>query len=622
MLKINELEYLEMPGLHVMLGHDEYPEGHQGGVTIIQNGARVASNGDLRLDRSPGQWDPVPRAHPREVDRARGEIRQAFEYPDPARDRKGFNPVRYPDLHFKYTVRLVPDGAAFRLRVDLERPLPEAWIGRVGLNLELFPGILFGRTWELDGACGPFPLQANGPGRIDADGRYQIAPLGTGRRLTVAPEVERQRLAIELLSPGTLELVDGRGQQTNGWFIVRSLVPAGAAEGAIEWRIAAHALPGFLDDPVIQVSQVGYHPAQPKVAVVALDPDDERRPRASLARVTAAGLQEVRDLAPREWGRFLRYRCLQLDFGDVREPGMYVLRWGDLASSPFQISPAVYDRHVWQPTLEYFLPVQMCHMRVTDRNRVWHGACHLDDARMAPVDHLHFDGYAQGPSTLCGFAPGARVPGLDRGGWHDAGDHDLRVESQIDTVYGLALAREHFGVDHDDTTVDQARGRWSSGGRTGSRTSSSRSSTGSSPCSAAGAPSGGSTAGSSSRIGTSTPGSAIRRTSPTTGRTTAPGRSSRSACPARRTTAGCSPRRTPTARSRRRPASRPRRARCAATTTRSPRGRSAPRRRSGRGRSATRSPPAPRRPSSCCSRRGRRGTRAGSSTTAARSPPT
>jgi hypothetical protein len=465
MLKINELEYLEMPGLDVMLGHDEYPEGHQGGVSIIQNGARVASNGDLRLDRSPGQWEPVPRAHPREVDRARGELRQTLEFPDPARDRKGFNPVRYPDLHLKYTVRLLVDGAAFRLRVDLERPLPDEWVGRVGFNLELFPGLLLGRTWDMDGAGGLFPLQANGPGRLDARGAYHVAPLATGRRLAVAPEVDRQRMQIEILTPGALELFDARGQQTNGWFVVRAVVPAGAADRAVEWRIAPNALPGFLADPTIQVSQVGYHPAQPKVAVVALDAGDDRRPPASLLQVSAtAGLVPATELAPREWGRFLRYRCFHLDFSDVRTPGTYVLRWGDVESSPFRISADVYERHVWQPTLEYFLPVQMCHMRVTDRNRVWHGACHLDDARMAPVDHLHFDGYAQGPSTLCGFAPGERVPGLDRGGWHDAGDHDLRVESQIDTVHGLALARELFGVDHDDTTVDQAR-RWVEIGR-------------------------------------------------------------------------------------------------------------------------------------------------------------
>jgi endoglucanase len=110
---------------------------------------------------------------------------------------------------------------------------------------------------------------------------------------------------------------------------------------------------------------------------------------------------------------------------------------------------------VWQPTLEYFLPAQMCHMKVMEKYRLWHGACHLDDARMAPVDHNHFDGYLQGPSTLTKFKPGEPVPNLARGGWHDAGDWDLRVESQADTIYGLALARELFAVDYDNTTVDQ-----------------------------------------------------------------------------------------------------------------------------------------------------------------------
>ena len=43
-LRINELEYLEMPGLDVMLAHDYYPESHQGGVGVIQNGLRVATS--------------------------------------------------------------------------------------------------------------------------------------------------------------------------------------------------------------------------------------------------------------------------------------------------------------------------------------------------------------------------------------------------------------------------------------------------------------------------------------------------------------------------------------------------------------------------------------------------
>ena len=59
--KINDLEYLEMRGANVMLAHDFYPESHQGGVGIIQNGFRIATNGDLRLEPAPGQWQPVPK---------------------------------------------------------------------------------------------------------------------------------------------------------------------------------------------------------------------------------------------------------------------------------------------------------------------------------------------------------------------------------------------------------------------------------------------------------------------------------------------------------------------------------------------------------------------------------
>ena len=136
---------------------------------------------------------------------------------------------------------------------------------------------------------------------------------------------------------------------------------------------------------------------------------------------------------------------------------MYVLAYGERQSQPFEIGRDVYSRHVWQPTLEYFLPVQMCHMRVADKYRVWHGLDHQDDALMAPVGLNHFDGYVQGPSTLTRFRPGEIVPGLNAGGWHDAGDYDLRVESQMGTVWLLARMVEEFGLDMDVTTIDQQR---------------------------------------------------------------------------------------------------------------------------------------------------------------------
>ena len=113
-----------------------------------------------------------------------------------------------------------------------------------------------------------------------------------------------------------------------------------------------------------------------------------------------------------------------------------MVRYGKYQSAIFQISKDVYKNNVWQPTLEYFLPVQMCHMRVNEKYRVWHGICHMDDARMAPIDSNHFDGYIQGHTTFTKYHSGETVPGLNQGAWHDAGDFDLRVESQAQTVLG------------------------------------------------------------------------------------------------------------------------------------------------------------------------------------------
>ena len=48
---------------------------------------------------------------------------------------------------------------------------------------------------------------------------------------------------------------------------------------------------------------------------------------------------------------------------------MYVVRYGEQRTPPFRVGPDVYRRDVWQPSLETFLPVQMCHVEVRDRYR-------------------------------------------------------------------------------------------------------------------------------------------------------------------------------------------------------------------------------------------------------------
>lgn len=455
-MRLNAQEYLEYGSVNVMLAHDFYPESHQGGVGVIQNGLRVATNGDIRLEPTPGQWQPTPAVGKRMVNKQTGEVSVRYEFPNEEINRKGFNPIIYPDLHFSYVTRVVPEGKGFRIIVDLEKPLPDDWIGKVGFNFELFPGILFGKSYYMDNLFGIFPRQANGPNYVDKEGEVQIQPMAKGKKLTVAPGSDHQRMIIENLKEDQLELIDGRGKHNNGWFVVRSLVPKGATKGAIEWLVTPHAIPNWKAEPVVQVSQVGYHPAQQKIAVIELDAADRNLQKATLMRLGENGYhQAALQAIPKKWGKFLRYNYLQFDFTSVQKPGMYVIKYGGYQTEPFQISNEVYTRHVWQPTLEYFLPAQMCHMRVNERYRVWHGWCHMDDARMAPVDSNYFDGYISGSSTLTRFKPGEVVPNLNKGGWHDAGDFDMRVESLSETIQGLALAYEHFGVNYDNTTVDQ-----------------------------------------------------------------------------------------------------------------------------------------------------------------------
>lgn len=453
--RLTDRGYFERGGVSVMAFQDFYPDGHQGGITVVQQGIRLAANGDLRLNATPGQWDPVPKQDGREV--VGGEIVTRLSYPDPGKNRTGFNPIVYPDLEMSYAVRARAEGDAVVVTVDLDEPLPAAYVGEVGFNLELYPVDLFGKGWLLDDARGQFPRQANGPTRLGADGAPEAVPFATGRRLVVAPEADALRLSIES-GTGSLALLDGRNLHNNGWFVVRETVPAGATTGAIEWTIRPTAVEGWLYEPVVQVSQVGYHPAQRKVVVIEHDARDAERTPARLVRLGADGAETVREAAPEAWGGdFLRYQYRLFDVSDVTAPGLYAVEYRGRRSHAFEISPDVYARDVWQPTVDYFLPVQMCHMRVEDPYRVWHGLCHLDDARMAPADSNHFDGYVQGPDLMTDYEAGQRVPGLDVGGWHDAGDDDLRIESQADEVWVLASAYEAFPAlrDYDNTAIDQ-----------------------------------------------------------------------------------------------------------------------------------------------------------------------
>ena len=232
-LTINNQGYFEMPGLNVMVFSDIYPEGHQSGVTIIRHGERVAANGDLRLEHSPGQWSPLPKAGKLTVDKEHQKISQRLWYPDSSRNRMGFNPIDYPELQINYDVTVIAlTGSSFKITVNLDKPLPKEWIGKVGFSLELFPGDLFGKSFLMDDQAGLFPAQPTGPIQ-NYFGEYLAQPLARGKKLVIAPENDKQRITIES-NTEELELWDGRSNHNNGWFIVRSVIPTNATIAAVE----------------------------------------------------------------------------------------------------------------------------------------------------------------------------------------------------------------------------------------------------------------------------------------------------------------------------------------------------------------------------------------------------
>ena len=96
--------YFRNGGVDVMAFDDIYPAGHQSGVSILMHGNRVATNGDIRFEQTPGQWQPLPKQGERVLDAEANTITTQLRYPDMDNHLKGFNPMIYPDYAFEYKV--------------------------------------------------------------------------------------------------------------------------------------------------------------------------------------------------------------------------------------------------------------------------------------------------------------------------------------------------------------------------------------------------------------------------------------------------------------------------------------------------------------------------------------
>ena len=433
---INDQEYLEKPGLTVLAFHDFYPGGKQGGVEIIQHGERIATNGFIRMQQVKGNRFTDPERATREIDKKNNVITAK---------------VNYDDFDFKYSVRIWPEGNNIRLAVDLDKQIPAEWKNKLSFEMEFFPPLYIGKSFQLGESFGIIPRQLNGSKSKDEEGNFKPVPMGRGKILTLAGEDPLRKVVIEDMK-GELVMVDNRNTSYSGWILVKSAIPSGVTNNAIEWTITPNIVPDWKREPMIAISQIGYHPDQKKQAIIELDINADKLEKVRLLKIAGGkDPQEVLSGIPEKWGKFLCYNYATFDFSSVKEPGMYIVRYGDKSSYPFSNDKNVYKKDVWQPTLEGYFPVQMCHVLVRDRQAIWHGACHLDDGLQAPVNTVHVDQYRQYAETETRYAPLTTVPFQNQGGWHDAGDDDLAAGSQAGTTEFLVLAYE-LGKDQTDQT--------------------------------------------------------------------------------------------------------------------------------------------------------------------------
>ena len=461
-MKVTDKNYLDTQGFSVFLYdstyHPVFVDQKNTAMEMILHGQRIATNGDVRLMPTPEQWDLVATLKGRDADKASNRLTAS---------------LAFPAFDLSYTLEVTAEPGGVKVTINLDKPLPEKLAGRAGFNLEFLPSIYMGKAYLVDGnKAGIFPRTpdddmvkvlplADEPKKAyyledwdKAKGYTQPLPFAEGRSITLGVDDALARLNV-VSDTADLMLFDGRNRAQNGWFVLRSLIPSGKTTNAIVWHIRPDLIPNWTRPPMIAHSQVGYAPDFSKVAVIELDPKYEGPKTAKVLRLMEDGSYKQAFEGPitpaTPW---LRYVYSKFDFTAVKDPGLYVIEYAGLRTAPFPIAKDAYAK-IWQDSLDHHLAEQMDHVSVREGYRIWHGASHLDDGRMAPVVGEQFDGWNQATATDGKYKGGDHIPGMNVGGWYDAGDYDLEEPAQLSVIQSLALAYREFNLKYDELTVDE-----------------------------------------------------------------------------------------------------------------------------------------------------------------------
>ena len=460
-LVLNDLEYFHARGVEVLVFNEAAEGGFNdekhSGVEIIHHGVRTAQGGMVRLNAAPEQWDPVPTTVSRTVDKKSNSIKVV---------------MNYPDYDFNSTLTVQGKGGKVIVTVSLDKPLPEFLVGSAGFNLELLPSSYWLKTYEIDSRLERMPRYAvtdvitrpnsekprqyKGYRTYDDRGTGKFIeplPFDKGHKLILAPEDPERTMTVS--SKNEIAMIDGRIIAQNGWYVLRSMIPAGKTGEVIRWEIEPGTIEGWVREPNIGFSQVGYHPTQTKVAVIELDANDKVQSSASIWRIGTNGKSEKVFTGPvTEWGKYFKYNYARFDFSSVRESGIYYIEYGSHKTGNFLIAEDVYDK-VGLATSDVWIPIHMNHVAVSEGYRLWHGEPFKDGYLQAPPSTDHFDLHWQGPTTDTKFQALEHIPGLNVGGYFDAGDFDIETDANIGVISGLCAIWETYKPERDVTFVSE-----------------------------------------------------------------------------------------------------------------------------------------------------------------------
>ncbi len=461
-MQVTDKNYLNTQGFSVFLYdstyHPVFVDQKNTAMEMILHGQRIATNGDVRLMPTPEQWDLVATLKGRHADKENSRLSAD---------------LAFPTFDLSYTLEVAAEPGGVRVSINLDKPLAEKLAGRAGFNLEFLPSIYMGKTYLVDGSrAGIFPRTPNDamvkvlpladePKKAyyledwdKAKGYTEPLPFAQGKSITLGVDDSLARINVKS-ETADLMLFDGRDRAQNGWFVLRSLIPAGKTTGAIVWHIRPDVIANWTRPPMIAHSQVGYAPDFAKQAVIELDPKYDAPKTAKVLRLAEDGSYKPIFEGPLTPSTpWLRYTYSKFDFTPVKEPGLYVLEYAGQRTAPFPIAKDAYA-NIWQDSLDHHLAAQMDHVSVREGYRVWHGASHLDDGQMAPVVGEQFDGWNQATATDGKWKGGDHIPGMNVGGWFDAGDFDLEEPAQLSVIQSLALAYREFHLNYDELTVDE-----------------------------------------------------------------------------------------------------------------------------------------------------------------------